>query len=36
MAFRETEYDGVEWIHLALHVDQWRALANMEINIRVP
>jgi hypothetical protein len=33
---REIEWDGMEWIDLAKDRDQWRALVNTVINIRVP
>jgi hypothetical protein len=28
--------DGMDWIDLAQHRDQWRALVNMVMNLRVP
>jgi len=28
--------EGVGWIHLAQDRDQWRALMNMIVNLRVP
>jgi hypothetical protein len=33
---RETEWDGMDWIYLAQDGDQWRALLNPVINLRVP
>jgi hypothetical protein len=33
---RETEWDGVDWIHLAKDRDQWRAFVNTVMNLRVP
>jgi hypothetical protein len=29
-------WDGVDWIKLAQDRDQWRALVNMVMNLRVP
>jgi hypothetical protein len=29
-------WDGVDWIHMAQARDQWRALANTVLNLRVP
>jgi hypothetical protein len=29
-------WDGVDWINVALDRDQWRALANTVMNLRVP
>jgi hypothetical protein len=34
--FRGIEWDGVDWIDLAQDRDQWRALVNMVMNLRVP
>jgi hypothetical protein len=33
---REIGWDGVDWIDLAQNRDQWRALVNMVMNLRVP
>jgi hypothetical protein len=33
---RETGWDGVDWIDVAQDKDQWRALVDMVMNIRVP
>jgi hypothetical protein len=33
---REIVWDGVDWIDLAQDRDQWRALANTVMNLRVP
>jgi hypothetical protein len=33
---REKEWDGMDWIDLAQDKDQWRALANTVMNLRVP
>jgi hypothetical protein len=33
---REIGWDGMEWIYLAQDRDQWRALVNIVMNIRVP
>jgi hypothetical protein len=33
---RETVLDGVDWIHMAQDRNQWRALVNMAMNLRVP
>jgi hypothetical protein len=34
--FREIGWDGMGWIDLAQDRDQWRALVNTAINLRVP
>jgi hypothetical protein len=33
---REIEWDGMDWIHLPQDRDQWRALLNTVMNLRVP
>jgi hypothetical protein len=33
---RETGWDGVDWVDLAQDGDQWRALVNTVMNLRVP
>jgi hypothetical protein len=33
---RGVGWDGMDWIHLAEDRDQWRALVNTVMNIRVP
>jgi hypothetical protein len=33
---REIEWDGMDWIDLAQDRDQWRALVNTVMNLRVP
>jgi hypothetical protein len=34
--FREKGWDGIDWIDLAQDRDQWRALVNTVLNLRVP
>jgi hypothetical protein len=36
MDLRETDWEGVNWIHLAQDRDQWQAVVNMVINLWVP
>jgi hypothetical protein len=36
MDFREIAWDGMDWIGLAQDKDQWRALVNKLMNLRVP
>jgi hypothetical protein len=33
---RELKWDGMDWIDLAQDRDQWRAVVNMVMNLRVP
>jgi hypothetical protein len=35
MVFREIGWDGMDWIDLAQDRDQWRALVNTVMNLRV-
>jgi hypothetical protein len=36
MDFREGEWDGMGWIDVAQDRDQWRALGNTVMHLRVP
>jgi hypothetical protein len=36
MDLRKIRWDGGDWIDLAQNRDQWRALVNAVINLRVP
>jgi hypothetical protein len=36
MDLREIGWDGIDWIDLAQDRDQWRALVNTVMNLRVP
>jgi hypothetical protein len=36
MDHREIKWDGVNWIDRAQDMDQWRALVNTVLNLRVP
>jgi hypothetical protein len=33
---RKIRWDGMDWIDLAQDRDQWRALANTVMNLRIP
>jgi hypothetical protein len=35
MDLRETGWDGMDWIDMAQDRDQWRALVNTVMNLRV-
>jgi hypothetical protein len=32
----EIQWEGVDWLHLAQDRDQWRAVVNTVISLRVP
>jgi hypothetical protein len=36
MDLRETGWGGMDWVDLIQDTDQWRALVNIIMNIRVP
>jgi hypothetical protein len=36
MDFKEIGWDGMDWIDVAQDKDQWRALVNTMMNLRVP
>jgi hypothetical protein len=36
MDFREIGGDGMDWVNVAQDRDQWRALVNTVMNLRVP
>jgi hypothetical protein len=36
MDLREIGWDGIDWIDLAQDRDQWKALVNTVMNLRVP
>jgi hypothetical protein len=36
MDYRESGWDGMDWINPAKDRDQWRALVNAVMNLRVP
>ena len=33
---QEVEYEGMDWIELALDRERWRKLVNAVMNLRVP
>jgi hypothetical protein len=35
MGFRDKWWDGIDWIDLAQNMDQWRALMNTVMNVRI-
>jgi hypothetical protein len=35
MDLREIGWDGMDWINLAQHREQWRALVNIVMNLRI-
>jgi hypothetical protein len=36
MDLKERGWKDMDWLHLALDRDQWRALVNSVMNLRVP
>jgi hypothetical protein len=36
MDLREIGWDGMDWIDLAQDMDNWKALVNTTMNLRVP
>jgi hypothetical protein len=36
MDLSEIEWDGVDWIYMAQDRNQWRAIVNTVLNLRVP
>jgi hypothetical protein len=36
MYITEIEWQDGDWIHLALDRDQWRAVVNTGMNLRIP
>jgi hypothetical protein len=36
MDLRDIGWEGVDWLHLAQDRNQWRALVNTVMNLRVP
>jgi hypothetical protein len=36
MVLTEMGMDGVDWLHLAQDRNQWRAVVNMVMNLRIP
>jgi hypothetical protein len=33
---REIEWEDVDWMHLAQDTDQWQAVVNTVMNLRIP
>jgi hypothetical protein len=36
MDFKETGWDGMNWIHLAQNADQWQVVVNTVMNLQDP
>jgi hypothetical protein len=36
VALKEIGWEGVDWMHLAYYREQWQALANTIMNLKVP
>ena len=36
MGFQDVGWRNMDWINLAEHRDEWRALVNVVMNLRVP
>jgi hypothetical protein len=36
MDLREIGWDGMDWVHLAQNMDQWRALVDTVMKLRAP
>jgi hypothetical protein len=36
MDLREIGWEGVDWVHLDQERDQWRAVVNTVMNLRIP
>jgi len=34
--FKETEYEGVDWIYVAQGVEQWQAVVNVVAKLQIP
>jgi hypothetical protein len=34
--FKETEYEGVDWIYVAQGVQQWQAVVNVVMKLKIP